>query len=137
MENIYFLKISDASFSLCISITVIMFCSCKLPNFHSPGSLSSNCFNIPCPFFQNCLDLSFTNSEYSCKYSHSSCAFFLCFITFTFSCEVKVFLFFFFLTAVSADKIKNKFEFKTNEKVSELKLLALICLIHFMHVHYV
>ena len=29
-----FFKISDAHFSLCISLTVIMFCSCNLRNFH-------------------------------------------------------------------------------------------------------
>ena len=89
----------------------------------SPRSLSLNCFNIPCLFFKIVWIwvLPTWNTLASSLAPHF--VFFLCFITYTFSCKVKVFLFCSAMKALSADKVKNEFEFKTNEKRVWIKVV--------------
>ena len=86
----------------------------------SPGSWYLNCFNIPCSFFKIVwIWVSPTWNTLASSLTPHCFLFMLIFmlITCTFSGKLR---FFFFAPpwkkARSADKVKNEFEFKTNEK---------------------
>ena len=87
---------------------------------HSPGSLSLNYFNILFSFFKIVWILvlpTWNNLASSLAPVFSFYA--LKLVLF----QVKVFLFCSYMKALSADKVKNEFEFKTNEKRVWIKVV--------------